>query len=123
AGRAEPGERTNVKRLIGVGVCVLIAAGAAWTLSRRSVARQDRPAGSAAVLPADAFRVSGTVEATRARTVFVPRLAGQSAPTLVITRLIRAGSRVAAGDPIVEFDPQEQLRAAVDRRAALVELD
>jgi len=113
-----------VKRLIGAGVCVVIVVAAAWTLSRRTVARQDWPAVSpAAVLPADAFRVSGTVEATRARTVFVPRLAGQSAPTLVITRLIRAGSRVAAGDPIVEFDPQEQLRAAVDRRAALVDLD
>ena len=56
--------------------------------------------------------MSGTIEATRARTVFVPRLAGQNAPTLVITHLIRAGSRVADGDLIVEFDPQEQVRAA-----------
>jgi multidrug resistance efflux pump len=55
--------------------------------------------------------------------VFVPRLAGQTAPTLVITRLIRAGSHVAAGDPLVEFDPQEQLRTAADKRAELVDLD
>jgi HlyD family secretion protein len=117
-------ERTIVKRLLGAGVCVLIAAGLTWTLTHRHVVRQDRSDGSPnALLPADAFRVSGTVEATRARTVFVPRLAGQNAPTLVITRLIRAGSRVAAGDPIVEFDPQEQLRTAADRRAALVDLD
>jgi HlyD family secretion protein len=113
-----------VKRLLGVGVCVLIVGAMAWTLSRRSVAREDRRDGSPAALqPSDAFRVSGTIEATRARTVFVPRLAGQNAPTLVITRLIRAGSRVAAGDPIVEFDPQEQMRTAADRRAAQVDLD
>ena len=113
-----------MKRLLGVGVCVVITAGLAWTLSHRQVAREARADGSpGARPPTDTFRVSGTIEATRARTVFVPRLAGQNAPTLVITRLIRAGSRVAAGDPIVEFDPQEQMRTAADRRAALVDLD
>jgi len=70
-----------------------------------------------------AIRLAGAVEATRARTVFVPRLAGQTAPTLVITSLIRAGSHVEAGDPLVEFDPQEQLRTAQDKRAELVDLD
>ena len=114
-----------MKRLLGVGVCVVLAAGMAWTLShRQATSREDRREGSpGSTLSTDAFRVSGTVEATRAQTVFVPRLAGQNAPTLVITRLIRAGSRVAAGDPIVEFDPQEQLRTAADRRAALIDLD
>ena len=67
--------------------------------------------------------MSGTVEATRARTVIVPRLAGQATPTIVITRLIPAGSHVRAGDVIVEFDRQEQLRIARDRRAELVDLD
>lgn len=112
-----------MKRLLGVGVCVVIAAGLTWRLSHREVPPAGRPGSTNALPPADAFRVPGTIEATRARTVFVPRLAGQNAPTLVITRLIRAGSRVAAGDPIVEFDPQEQLRTAADRRAALVDLD
>jgi multidrug resistance efflux pump len=63
------------------------------------------------------------VEATRARAVLVPRLAGQVAPTIVITSLVKAGARVQEGDVIVEFDRQEQLRIARDRRAELVDLD
>ena len=113
-----------MKRLLTIGLCVVIAAGITWSWSHRRVIPADRVARPPdALVATDAFRVSGTVEATRARTVFVPRLAGQNAPTLVITRLIRAGSRVEAGDPIVEFDPQEQMRTAADRRAALVDLD
>jgi multidrug resistance efflux pump len=53
----------------------------------------------------------------------VPRLAGQSTNTLVITHLIAAGSRLAPGDLLVEFDPQEQTRNAMDRRAEVVDLD
>jgi HlyD family secretion protein len=69
------------------------------------------------------IRLSGTVEATRARTVLVPRLAGQSTPTIVITRLVAPGAHVQEGDIIVEFDRQEQLRIARDKRAELVDLD
>ena len=72
---------------------------------------------------AGALRLSGTVEAVRAASVMVPRLAGQSTNTLVITHLIAAGSRVAPGDLLVEFDPQEQTRNAMDRRAEVVDLD
>jgi multidrug efflux pump subunit AcrA (membrane-fusion protein) len=72
---------------------------------------------------AGALRLSGTVEAIRATSVTVPRLAGQSTNTLVITRLIPAGSKVAPGDLLVEFDPQEQMRNAMDRRAEVVDLN
>ena len=116
----------TLKRFLALGACVVVLVGGAWLVWRRSAASRDDAKSHAAVQVAPvpgALRLSGTVEATRARTVFVPRLAGQNAPTLVITRLIRAGSRVAAGDPIVEFDPQEQTRAAADRRAELVDLD
>jgi len=67
--------------------------------------------------------LAGTVEATRAQSVLVPRLAGQATPTLVITHLVRAGARVEPGDLIVEFDRQDQMRAATERRAELVDLD
>jgi len=106
-----------------IGAAVLIVAAAVWILLRRPAA----PGGETGATPVAArngpIRLAGTVEATRARTVFVPRLAGQNAPTLVITHLIRAGSRVDAGDPLVEFDPQDQLRAAADRRADVIDLD
>ena len=69
------------------------------------------------------LRLSGTVEAVQATTVSVPRLAGQNVPSLVITRLIRAGSMVQPGDLLVEFDRQEQLKNALDRRAELNDLE
>ena len=72
---------------------------------------------------ARAVRLSGTVEAVRASTVMVPRLAGQSVNTLTITYLARAGTTVKVGELLVEFDPQEQQRIASDRLAEVVDLD
>jgi HlyD family secretion protein len=69
------------------------------------------------------FRLTGTVEAVQATTVSTPRLAGQNMPSLVITRLIRAGSMVKPGDLIVEFDRQDQLKNALDRRVELSDLE
>lgn len=69
------------------------------------------------------MRVAGTVEAVRARSIIVPRLAGQTAPALVITRLITSGTRVQQGTLLVEFDRQEQTRAAFDRRAEFLDLE
>jgi HlyD family secretion protein len=69
------------------------------------------------------IRLTGTVEAVQATTISTPRLAGQNIPSLVITRLIRAGSMVNAGDLIVEFDRQDQLKNALDRRVELNDLE
>lgn len=69
-----------------------------------------------------AIRFSGTLEAVRSRTMAAPRLTGSFA-TMVITTLAKPGTRVQAGDVLIEFDPQEQQRAASDRRAELVDLD
>ncbi len=68
-------------------------------------------------------RVSGTTEAVRASAAMVPRLSGQTSPTLVITSLVKGGSRVRAGDVLVEFDRQDQARAAFDRRAEFLDLE
>jgi HlyD family secretion protein len=69
------------------------------------------------------LRLNGTVEAVQATTISTPRLAGQNIPSLVITRLIRAGSIVKPGDLIVEFDRQDQLKNALDRRVELNDLE
>ena len=69
------------------------------------------------------FRLTGTVEAVQATTISTPRLAGQNMPSLVITRLIRAGAMVKAGDLIVEFDRQDQLKNALDRHVELNDLE
>jgi multidrug efflux pump subunit AcrA (membrane-fusion protein) len=69
------------------------------------------------------IRMAGTVEAVEATTVSTPRLAGQNNQSLVITHLVRPGSMVAKGDLIVEFDRQDQLKAALDRRVELEDLE
>jgi len=78
------------------------------------------------VLPGGAqtgpVRLHGTVEAVRSRTVVVPRLAGQSLASLVITYLVAPGQPVQPGDLLVEFDRQEQRRIAFDRQAELSDL-
>jgi len=68
-------------------------------------------------------RLSGTVEAVNATTIAAPRLSGQNNNSLVIMRLIDNGRTVKSGDPLVEFDRQEQLRNALDRRAELNDLE
>jgi multidrug resistance efflux pump len=63
------------------------------------------------------------MEAVRSTTVMVPRLAGQTANALVVTRMAAPGSTVAPGDLLIEFDPQDQERSAMDRRAEVVDLE
>jgi HlyD family secretion protein len=69
------------------------------------------------------IRLSGTVEAVEATTVSTPRLAGQNNQSLVITTLVRPGSMVHKGDLLVEFDRQDQLKNALDRRVELNDLE
>jgi multidrug efflux pump subunit AcrA (membrane-fusion protein) len=64
-----------------------------------------------------AVRVSGTVEAVQSHPVSAPRLTGQTASTLVITKLIPNGTKVHVGDFLVEFDRQQQIRNAQDKEA------
>jgi multidrug efflux pump subunit AcrA (membrane-fusion protein) len=70
-----------------------------------------------------AIRLSGTVEAVQATTISAPRLSGPNTNSLVITKLVRAGSMVKPGDLLVEFDRQVQLQTALDRRAELSDLE
>ena len=69
------------------------------------------------------LRLSGTVEAIQSTTIAAPRLSGPNSQSLVITRLVRPGRAVKAGDLIVEFDRQQQLTNALDRRAELSDLE
>jgi HlyD family secretion protein len=69
------------------------------------------------------IRLNGTVEAVQATTISTPRLAGQNTPSLVVTRLIRAGALVKPGDLLVEFDRQDQLKNALDRRVEFNDLE
>ena len=70
-----------------------------------------------------AVRLSGTVEAVQSTTIAAPRLSGPNSNSLIITKLVRPGSTVSPGDLIVEFDRQDQIKNALDRRAELQDLE
>ncbi|HSL21187.1 MAG TPA: efflux RND transporter periplasmic adaptor subunit [Vicinamibacterales bacterium] len=69
------------------------------------------------------LRIAGTVEAVKSVTIVTPRLTGPGSNSLVITKLVAAGSRVRAGDVLVRFDPQDQVRTAQDRRAEYLDFE
>jgi HlyD family secretion protein len=118
------------------GTVVLIAT-AMWLAGRSGAdvvaARADRadqanPARQGVVTAARrdfvrGLRLSGTVEAIQSTTIAAPRLSGPNTQSLVVTRLVRPGSTVQAGDLIVEFDRQQQLTNALDKRAELADLE
>ncbi len=121
----------SVRRWL-TGLVLLVAAVGVSAAALRSVRDPEpstdygRRAATATITRRDfvrSLRLSGTVEAVQATTVSVPRLAGQNVPSLVVTRLIRAGSLVQPGDLLVEFDRQEQLKNALDRRVELNDLE
>jgi hypothetical protein len=62
-------------------------------------------------------RLTGLTEATRSFVVTTPLLAGSNQGSLVITKLVPAGSSVKAGDVLVEFDRQDQDKQALDKKA------
>src|SRR5688500_9712303 len=84
---------------------VVLGAGAAAVASVRT----QRPAASSLPQNDDVYtvtarefvhavRLSGTVEAVEATTVAAPRLSGPTSTSLVISRLVKAGTRVQPGD-------------------------
>jgi len=65
------------------------------------------------------LRMTGLVESIRFHNVAAPRLVGTTGPgsnTLIITKLTPSGTRVETGQVLVEFDRQNQLKAAIDKR-------
>ena len=115
---------------VPVGLVTVALAGVATTLFS-SPAAQISPGGSRresayTVVRRDfvrSLRLSGTVEAVQATTITAPRISGPSSSSLIITRLVKAGTTVNTGDPLVEFDRQAQLSNALDRRAELNDLE
>jgi HlyD family secretion protein len=69
-----------------------------------------------------ALRLNGLIEAVESVTVQAPRLAG-GGQSLVITKLAPKGAHVGKGDLVIEFDRQQQLRNAIDRKADWQDLE
>jgi len=76
--------------------------------------RTDRPV-AAAGFPQ--LRLTGKTQAVQLRSILAPVISGQQFGTLTIIKLVRSGTRVKTGDPLVEFDRQAQLRDFIDKKA------
>jgi HlyD family secretion protein len=63
------------------------------------------------------LRLTGAVEAVQSQRVMAPRLAGQTSTNMVTTMIVPNGSQVRAGDVLVEFDSQTQMKNLLDRQA------
>lgn len=115
--------------LAGATAAVLVGGAAALMSARSSQpqAQTGRGRDATATIARRDFvrlvRLSGTVEAVQSTTVAAPRLSGPSSNSLVVMKLVRAGTRVRPGDLLVEFDRQDQLKNALDRRAELSDLE
>ena len=116
--------RTPRVNVCGLWTLATVACVSACSPAGTTLESEASPVGAARQRSPQLVRLVGTVEAVRAFSVNAPRLTGQPFNTpLVITRLVVGGSRVEAGDVLVEFDPQEQQRAARDQRSALLDLE
>src|SRR5262249_51770806 len=65
----------------------------------------------------ETLRLPGSVEPIHSSPVFVPRLSGSNANSVVIIHLAKPGTQVKKGDLLVEFDSQAQIKTAHDREA------
>jgi multidrug resistance efflux pump len=109
------GAPRQVARLAGAAILLTTIACGAAPSTQESITEP-------VVAPTASLRLSGTVEAVQTTAVAVPRLQGPLVPLLIVG-LVEPGTRVEAGQPLVEFDRQQQERDAFDRRAELVTLD
>ena len=116
--------------LLAGATAVVILGGAAAFMSARASQPQSQPGRGRETTTTAArrdfvrlVRLSGTVEAVQSTTVAAPRLSGPASNSLVVMKLVRPGTRVRPGDLLVEFDRQDQLKNALDRRAELSDLE
>jgi HlyD family secretion protein len=117
-----PGPRR--KRWLWIAAAAVLGVAVLVVLGRIHAARRGTAAGQAtrtALVEQKDFvrsvRVHGIVEAVESHTIAAPRLSGQGLNTLIITRLVKNGSVVHAGDVLVEFDRQAQLKNVLDKEA------
>jgi len=115
------------KRLLALPILALATLGAgcdrALTTGAEAAAPQETSA--VTVRPRDfvrRVRLTGLTEATRSYVVTTPLLAGQTRGSMVLTKLAPAGTAVKPGDLLVQFDSQEQDKAALDKRAEYEDL-
>lgn len=112
----------RLSAIIVAGLILLIVlAGLAAAVKGRSKASSKSGGVRTAVVQRTTFtravRLHGVLEAVQYYGVAAPRLSGPGMWSLVVTKLAKSGTKVKAGDLLVEFDRQQQIRNALDREA------
>lgn len=121
---------TDLLRAVAVPSLLLAGSSAALVGCGRGVSGPAQAAGSAetasiTVRPRDfvrRIRLTGLTEATQSYVVTTPLLAGAQLGSLVIINLAPSGTAVKAGDLLVQFDSQQQDKAALDKKAEYEDL-
>lgn len=115
------------QRVLAVPIVALAALGAGCDRDLTTGAAAAAPQETTALTlrPRDfvrRVRLTGLTEATRSYVVTTPLLAGVSRGSMVVTKLAPAGAAVKPGDVLVQFDSQDQDKAALDKRAEYEDL-
>jgi HlyD family secretion protein len=110
-----------------LAIVVIAAAALLFVVFRKGQARASgsADAGTATAVTKDfvsVLRLAGSTEALRSRPVLAPELSGAQLSTMVVTKLLPAGTLVRTGDLLVEFDRQAQIKDALDKKAAYQDL-
>src|SRR6266480_3242519 len=63
------------------------------------------------------IRLNGTTQASRSFVVLAPKLEGAQVGSMVITKLVPAGTHVKKDAILVEFDPQAQTKDYLDKKS------
>src|SRR5229473_4990334 len=63
------------------------------------------------------LRLNGATQASRSFVVLAPKLEGAQVGSMVITKLVPAGTHVKKGEILVEFDPQAQTKDYLDKKS------
>src|SRR5438309_594675 len=66
---------------------------------------------------AQVLRLNGTTQASRSFVVLAPKLEGAQVGSMVITKLVPAGTHVKKDAFLVEFDPQAQTKDYLDKKS------
>src|SRR5881392_807252 len=67
---------------------------------------------------AQSLRLNGTTQASRSFVVLAPKLEGAQVGSMVITKLVPAGTHVKKDAILVEFDPQAQTKDYLDKKSS-----
>src|SRR5580693_5368153 len=65
----------------------------------------------------ETLRLNGTTQASRSFVVLAPKLEGAQVGSMVITKLVPAGTHVKKDAFLVEFDPQAQTKDYLDKKS------